>query len=368
LPKFELFDIIAVLSGVTVLLADSLPTMPEFPSSDELVKILDRILDGSRNENDINLLRQYLRTVDGQNQMQLANNIVNIAEANNIHIGDRITYQGGIDEEVKAILRQLQKFLQESKISISSNFSPQTPTKKFLVSTNSHKQVSTPPSELKIFEFEVVTLDHKGKETKRYRTQTEYFLEDLGNSVVLEMVSIPGGKFLMGASREEAASQEDERPQHLVNIKPFFMGRYPITQRQWRAIANLSKIDHYLKPDPSCFNGDNLPVERVSWYDALEFCERLSQETGRQYRLPSEAEWEYACRARTSKPFHFGQVITDKLANYCGDNDAINSIVVTNVQQKLVVFQLILLGYTICTVMFGSGALIMNTMTIKTHH
>ncbi|WP_339394039.1 SUMF1/EgtB/PvdO family nonheme iron enzyme [Nostoc sp. UHCC 0870] len=325
MPKFELSDIIAVLSGATVLLTDSLPTMPEFPSSDELVKILDRILDGSRNQNDINLLRQYLRTVDGQNQVQLANYIVNLAEGNGVHIGDRITYQG-IDEETKTILRQLQKFLQESQVSISSNCSPQTPTKKFLVNTNSYKPVSPPPSELNIFEFEVVTVDHKGKETKCYRTQTEYFLEDLGNSVVLEMVSIPGGNFPMGASREEEASQEDERPQHLVNIKPFFMGRYSITQRQWRAIANLPKINHHLKPDPSCFHGDNLPVERVSWYDALEFCERLSQKTGKQYRLPSEAEWEYACRARTSTPFHFGQKITDKLANYCGKNDNINSV------------------------------------------
>ncbi|MFN6513808.1 MAG: SUMF1/EgtB/PvdO family nonheme iron enzyme [Nostoc sp. CreGUA01] len=324
--KFEASDIIAVLSGATVLLTDSLPTMPEFPSSDELVKVLDRILDGSRNENDINLLRYCLSTVNGKSQVQLANYIVNLPEGNNIHIGDRITYQGGIDEETKTILRHLQQFLQKSQVSISPSFSPQTPTEKFLVNTNSYKPVSPPPSELNIFEFEVVTVDYKGKETKRYHTQTEYFLEDLGNSVVLEMVSIPGGNFPMGASREEAASQEDERPQHLVNIKPFFMGRYPITQRQWRAIANLPKINHHLKPDPSCFNGDNLPVERVSWYDALEFCERLSQKTGRYYRLPSEAEWEYACRARTSTAFHFGQKITENLANYCGDDDNINSI------------------------------------------
>ncbi len=196
----------AILPSATVLLANNLPIMPEFPSSDELVKILDRILDGSRNDNDINLLRHCLSTVNGTSQVQLANYIVNLPEGNNIHIGDRITYQGGIDEETKTILRQLQKFLQESQVSISSNFSPQTPTEKFLVNINSHKQVSPPPSELNIFEFEVVTVDHKGKETKRYRTQAEYFLEDLGNSVVLEMVSIPGGNFPMGASRERGSN------------------------------------------------------------------------------------------------------------------------------------------------------------------
>ncbi|MBD2247101.1 SUMF1/EgtB/PvdO family nonheme iron enzyme [Nostoc sp. FACHB-888] len=297
--------------------------MPQFPTSDELVKILDRILDGSRNENDINLLRQCLRTVNGQSQVQLANYIVNLAEGNDIHIGDRITYQG-IDEETKTILRQLQQALQKSPVSISSNFSPQSTSKKFLVNTNPQKQISPPLPELNSFEFEVVTVDHKGKETKRYRKQAECFIENLGNGVVLEMVSIPGGKFLMGASQYEEGSQEDERPQHLVTIQPFFLGKYPITQLQWKLIANQPKIDRDLNPDPSYFKGGNLPVERVSWYDAREFCERLSQKTGRQYRLPSEAEWEYACRARTSTPFHFGKIIINNLANYCSQNTNIN--------------------------------------------
>ncbi|MBE9230835.1 SUMF1/EgtB/PvdO family nonheme iron enzyme [Cuspidothrix issatschenkoi LEGE 03284] len=286
------------------------------PAPDELVKILDRILDGSGNENDIGLLRQCLRTVNGQNQVQLANYIVNLAEGNGVHIGDRITYQG-IDEETKIILRQLQQFLQKSQVSISPNFSPQTPTEKFLVNTNSHKQVSRLPPELNSFEFEVVTVDYKGRETKRERKQAQYFLEDVGSGVVLEMVSIQAGRFQMGASREEDGSKEDERPQHLVNIKPFFMGRYPITQAQWRAIANLPKINRHLNPDPSYFKGDNLPVERVSWYEAQELCARISQKTGRIYRLPSEAEWEYACRANITYPFYFGSKITRGLANFC---------------------------------------------------
>ena len=97
------------------------------------------------------------------------------------------------------------------------------------------------------------------------------------------------------------------------------MGKYPITQAH-QAIASLPKIKHDLDPDPSCFKGDNRPIERVSWYDAEEFCDRLSQKTRRFYRLPSEAEWEYACRAQTTTPFHFGATITTELANYCGQD------------------------------------------------
>ena len=178
------------------------------------------------------------------------------------------------------------------------------------------------------FEFEVVTVDAQGQKTKHSRKQAQYFVESLGGAVELEMVSIPGGNFTMGAPQEESESREDERPRHLdlVTIKPFFMGRYPITQAQWRAIASLPKIKHDLELDPSCFKGDNRPVERVSWYDAEEFCDRLSKETKRVYRLPSEAEWEYACRAQTNTPFHFGKTITTHLANYCGQNQKIKGL------------------------------------------
>jgi formylglycine-generating enzyme required for sulfatase activity len=94
------------------------------------------------------------------------------------------------------------------------------------------------------------------------------------------------------------------------------MGKYPITQAQWKAVAALPQINRKLNPDPSRFKGANRPVERVSWLDAVEFCDRLSQHTSKPYRLPSEAEWEYACRAGTTTPFHFGETITTDLANY----------------------------------------------------
>ncbi len=168
--------------------------------------------------------------------------------------------------------------------------------------------------QLEFFEFNVVRVDERGSQISRSRSQAQYFTEDLGNGVTLEMVAIPGGNFMMGSPKEEEKSGDSERPQHEVSVKPFFMGKYQVTQAQWRAVASLPKVDRDL--DPSNFKGVNRPVERVDWYDAVEFCARLSRETGREYRLPSEAEWEYACRARTTTPFHFGETITGKLANY----------------------------------------------------
>jgi len=97
------------------------------------------------------------------------------------------------------------------------------------------------------------------------------------------------------------------------------MGRYEVTQAQWRAAARLPKVNRDLVTDPSKFKGDNLPVEQVSWEDAVEFCERLSRATGRHYRLPTEAEWEYACRAGATTQFAFGETITPELVNYNGN-------------------------------------------------
>jgi formylglycine-generating enzyme required for sulfatase activity len=164
----------------------------------------------------------------------------------------------------------------------------------------------------------------KGKqqemEIERSPGQAYQFVELLNNRVVLEMVQIPAGEFMMGAPENEAGSSGLERPQHLVNVPKFYLGKYPITQEQWRFGASLPKIDLELKPDPSSYKGTNLPVGSISWDDAIEFCARLSHHTKREYRLPSEAEWEYACRAGTNSPFHFGETITTDLANYSGDN------------------------------------------------
>jgi formylglycine-generating enzyme required for sulfatase activity len=166
----------------------------------------------------------------------------------------------------------------------------------------------------KNFEFETVTVNRRGEIIQRETKQAKYFTEDLGNSTTLDMVYIPSGKFMMGSP--EGEGYESEKPQHEVTVPAFFMGKYPITQAQWREVAALQKVERDLEPDPSYFKGENFPVESISWDDTVEFCARLSNKTGKNYRLPSEAEWEYACRAGTETAFYFGETITSQLANY----------------------------------------------------
>ena len=165
------------------------------------------------------------------------------------------------------------------------------------------------------FEFDVLTVDAGGQEINRNRSQAQFFEEDLGNGVTLAMVAIPGGTFMMGVPETENLWSGHAKPQHPVTVAPFCMGKYPITQVQWETVAALPRVSSSLNPKPSRFEGKNRPVDSVSWYDAVEFCARVSKKTGRVYRLPSEAEWEYACRAGTTTPFHFGETITPELAN-----------------------------------------------------
>ncbi|MBW4473575.1 MAG: SUMF1/EgtB/PvdO family nonheme iron enzyme [Stenomitos rutilans HA7619-LM2] len=155
----------------------------------------------------------------------------------------------------------------------------------------------------------------------RKRQTVGFFVESLNQDLGLEMMQIPVGTFLMGSPEDELERSNSEGPQHEVNIATFFMGKYPVTQAQWRAVAALPQVNRELEPDPSSFKGDQRPVEQVSWHDAVEFCDRLSVYTGRAYRLSTEAEWEYACRAGTATPFHFGETITTDLANYRGTDD-----------------------------------------------
>ena len=174
------------------------------------------------------------------------------------------------------------------------------------------------------YQFDVITVNSQGKEIKREQNEAQYFSEDLEDSVTLEMVAIPGGKFTMGSPEEEG--YDSEKPQHKVTVSSFYMGRYPITQDQWRIVAGWEQVEKELNSDPSKFKEDYegisrgmRPVENICWKDAQEFCNRLSQKTGKEYRLPTQAEWEYACRAGTTTPFHFGETISTDIANYNGN-------------------------------------------------
>ncbi len=176
--------------------------------------------------------------------------------------------------------------------------------------------LATTEKNLKLFNFEVLTVNERAEEVKREKAQARYFTEDLGNDVILDMIAIPGGKFLMGTEDEEIEKLcrqysveyfRAEKPQHEVTFQPFALSKYPITQAQYKQI---------MSNNPSRFQGKDRPVEKVSWDEAVEFCQRLSQNTRTEYRLPTEAEWEYACRAGTTTAFHFGETITDKLVNF----------------------------------------------------
>jgi len=162
------------------------------------------------------------------------------------------------------------------------------------------------------FTFNIVQVNERGETISTSPGRAAYFTEDLGNGIGLDMVALPGGEFVMGSPPEELERGDSEGPQRTVTVPAFFMGRFAVTQAQYQAIMGKN---------PSAFseNGANRPVEEVSWHDAVAFCEKLSQQTGRTYRLPSEAEWEYACRAGTTTPFHFGPTITTDLANYDGN-------------------------------------------------
>ncbi|MCG9884216.1 MAG: formylglycine-generating enzyme family protein [Cyanobacteria bacterium] len=133
----------------------------------------------------------------------------------------------------------------------------------------------------------------------------------------------------MGSPISELDHQDDESPQHIVTVPDFFLGKYPVTQAQWRAICGLPPVNPelVLNSEPSRFpadfrdgetftSADQRPVEQVNWYESTEACARLAQATRRPYSLPSEAQWEYACRAGSITSFHFGETLSSEVANY----------------------------------------------------
>ena len=153
---------------------------------------------------------------------------------------------------------------------------------------------------------------------KRKKLTVSYFRERLDDSTSFEMMQIPAGQFKMGSPSTEMGHDESEEPRHEVDIQEFWLGKYPVTQAEWTIVSQLPQVDIELKSHPAQFSGEKRPVESISWHEAVEYCKRLSNSSKRTYRLPTEAEWEYACRAGTATPFHFGETITSDLVNYRG--------------------------------------------------
>ena len=135
--------------------------------------------------------------------------------------------------------------------------------------------------------------------------------KDFTNSLGMKFVWIPPGSFMMGSPTEEKDRIANETQHKVTLTRGFYMGVYPVTQEQWQEVMGYN---------PSEFRGEkNLPVEDVSWFDCQEFIKKLRKKDNKYYRLPSEAEWEYSCRAGTKTPFYFGETISPDQANYNGD-------------------------------------------------
>lgn len=186
-----------------------------------------------------------------------------------------------------------------------------------------------------------------GWRLERDEVTAQALLVELERGVSLTMLRIPEGEFNMGSPQEELERYEDEGPQVLLRPREFWLGQTPITQEQWRVVAQWTERGQErwgrdLKANPSFFQArqdrhgsggwllgdeettEQRPVEQVGWEDAMEFCHRLSQRTGLSFSLPSEAQWEYACRAGTTTPFAFGETLTTELANYDGEGSYAN--------------------------------------------
>jgi formylglycine-generating enzyme required for sulfatase activity len=175
---------------------------------------------------------------------------------------------------------------------------------------------SASPLALYPMPFEAPEVDNTGRVIKSEAGEVQGYAEAVTGAEPIEMVQLSGGDFNMGVPELEPEAEPEEGPPHTVKLSPFFIGRREITQEQWKAVSHLPQVKTPLVEEPSESRGDQLPVDSVSWEDCQEFCRRLSRLSKRKYRLPTEAEWEYAARAGTGTPFCFGPTISPEVAVY----------------------------------------------------
>ena len=185
-----------------------------------------------------------------------------------------------------------------------------------LPSNQSRKTLSVQiENQVRTYLFETFQVDRYGEPLKVKKRQATAFFEDLGNGVTLEMVKIPAGTFTMGAGIAEESANEDEYPPRKASVTEFWIGKYAITQAQWQQFV----ASHQDSKPALTANQHNKPANSIFWTEAVECCHWLSQLSGKDYRLPSQIQWEYACRANTTTPFYFGETLTPEIANYNGN-------------------------------------------------
>ena len=270
-------------------------------------------------------------TNDAGNRFALVKVIVKPKEMPVINVADRLEFKevqlGETDEEDLTIENKGQVTLEVEKVTVDDYHFTIRGRTRFSIQPNDYEKLTVsfkPDAEgpqigkLTITsndpEHQIATVELRGSGALAILTPTPTPTptpppaEIFTNTIGMEFVLIPAGEFEMGSPSDEEGRWKNEGPVHHVNIeKAFYMGKYEVTQNQWRAIMG---------DDPSYFKGDDLPAEQVSWDDVQEFIKKLNEKEGTgKYRLPSEAEWEYACRAGTSTRYSFG-VDGSKLGDY----------------------------------------------------
>jgi len=187
---------------------------------------------------------------------------------------------------------------------------------KFLLPPPPKRITQVSESQHVVQQYTVAYVDERGRLSTQM-AQAPVFQEDLGEGVRLDLVQIPSGDFEQGAPSTEVRRERDEGPRHRVHLDTYYMSRYEVTQQQWSLVSTWPPVELDLPLAPWRYNGAELPVHGVTWDQAREFCLRLSRGMGRVYRLPTEAEWEYACRGGPiDTPFHFGNLLTEQVANF----------------------------------------------------
>jgi formylglycine-generating enzyme required for sulfatase activity len=169
--------------------------------------------------------------------------------------------------------------------------------------------------------FETVSVNQRGDFYDHRKLRARRLVERIDGNVSLSLNRIPAGDFKMGSD-----AYSHEGPVRCVRVPQFYLSRHLITQSQWRVVTRLPAVNLKLADNPSYFQGADLPVDSVSWPEAVEFCHRLEALTGKAYRLPTEAEWEYACRAHSDTSFAFGETITAQIVNYDGSHPFKNGL------------------------------------------